>query len=723
MFNFKNKKISSLWIFLLICIITLCSFTSFVGWGKEHRGNAKNIILGLDLRGGTSVTYEIKDKKFTEEQFEDTKNKLEERANTLSTESEVYAEGDKRITVNIPGYTDANAVLEKLGSKGKLAFVTLKESSNDKEETSLETWLEGSDVSDAQGTSYKDKLTGKTEYVVELTFTEEGTKKFAKATTENVGKILYVVYDDELLSSPTVNEVITGGTAQISGMQSIEEANELASMIRIGNLDLELEAISHKVIGAKLGNDALSKSLIAGIIGLIIVCIFMIIIYRLPGFIASISLYLYTLLVLETLNAFDITLTLPGIAGIILSIGMAVDANVIIYTRIKEEITKGRKLEKAIIDGFKKANSAIIDGNITTLIAAIILMWKGSGTVQGFAQTLAIGIVWSMFTALIISRILVYSLYYLGLNKEKLYGKLISIKPKNFLKNKKIYFGLSTCIICIGIILFFTKGFNYSVEFQGGKAITVEFNKEYTINEFNKTIKPDIAKIVKSNDIVAQKETDSNSYTIKLQEIEENKVSELKDLLVKDYKAKEDSFQETFISPTISNEMTHNAIIATILATISILLYIWFRFKNISYATSAIVALIHDILIVITFYLVSQISVGTTFIACILTIVGYSINATIVIFDRIRENNKGINKKTSLDTIINNSISETLTRTINTSLTTFITIFVIFIMGVPSLQEFTLPLMVGIICGTYSSICLTGSLLFLLLNKKTKKNK
>lgn len=719
MFNFKNKKISSLWIFLLICIITLCSFTSFVGWGKEHRGNAKNIILGLDLRGGTSVTYEIKDKKFTEEQFEDTKNKLEERANTLSTESEVYAEGDDRITVNIPGYTDANAVLEKLGSKGKLSFVTMEEGETE-EETSLKTWLEGSDVADAQGTSYKDQLTGKTEYAVDLTFTDEGTTKFAEATTKNVGNVLYVVYDDELLSSPKVNEAITGGSAQITGMTSIEEANELASMIRIGNLDLELEAISHKVVGAKLGNDALEKSLIAGLIGLILVCLFMIVVYRVPGVIASFSLYLYVLLVLETLNAFDITLTLPGIAGIILGIGMAVDANVIIYTRIKEEITKTNNLERAIMNGFKKANSAIIDGNITTLIAAVILMWKGSGTVQGFAQTLGIGIVWSMFTALIVSRILLYSCYYLGLNKEKLYGRLKPIKTKNFLKYKKVYIGLSLCIICLGGVLFGTKGFNYSVEFQGGKAITVEFDKEYSINKFNDEIKPEIAKVIDSNDIIAQKDTDSNSYTIKLQDVEESKISEMKELLVNDYKAKEDSFQETFISPTISNEMTHNAIVATVLATIAILLYIWFRFKNISYATSAIIALIHDILIVITFYLLSRISVGTTFIACILTIVGYSINATIVIFDRIRENSKLKDKKTSWETIINNSISETLTRTINTSLTTFITIFIIFIMGVPSLQEFTLPLMVGVVCGTYSSICLTGSLLYL-FQKRVKQ--
>ena len=494
-------------------------------------------------------------------------------------------------------------------------------------------------------------------------------------------------------------------------------------MIRIGNLKLNLDTISHKTVGARLGEEALSKSLLAGAIGLLLICLFMIVIYRVPGLVASFALWFYTVLVLLALNGFNLTLTLPGIAGIILGIGMAVDANVIIYTRIREEISAGVPVSDAIRSGFKKANSAIIDGNVTTLIASIVLMWRGTGTVQGFAQTLAVGILVSMFTALVVSRILMRALYDLGVKDKKYYGTEKKRKVVDFVGKRKIFFALSVVlIVCsIGIgVMNNSKGlgmFNTSIEFAGGRALTVDFDKSYTINEFNDTVIPAIAEKIGSNDIQAQKESNTNRYTVKMKDVEESTMTEVKKMLVSDFGAAEDSMEESFISATVSREMTSAAISATVIAIICMLIYIWFRFSNIRYAASAVTALIHDVLIMLGFYMVSRTSVGTAFIACVLTIVGYSINATIVIFDRIREMvNSNVDKK-DFHTIVNQSITDTLTRTINTSLTTFVTILLIFILGVPSIQEFTLPLMVGIIAGGYSSVCITGPLLYVIGHK------
>ena len=697
---------------LIALIFLVGGYTVLFGIGGY--GSAKNIILGLDVRGGVNITYEVADEDFTLADFEDTKSKLESRAQALSTEAEVYQEGDDRIVVNIPGETDAEATLNKLGQPGTITFVTYDDDGEEIE------WLNGEDIQSANATETVDDLTSAVDYQVELTMTSEGAQKFAEATTANVGSPIYIVYDGEVISAPTVKSAITGGQAVIENIESSEEAEYLATMIRIGNLKLNLDTISHKTIGAKLGSEALSKSIMAGLIGLLLICIFMIIIYRVPGLVASFALFFYTVLVMLCLNGFNLTLTLPGIAGIILGIGMAVDANVIIYTRIREEIADGTPVGAAIKTGFNKANSAIIDGNVTTLIAAIVLMWKGSGTVQGFAQTLAVGIVVSMITALIISRIIVTTLYQLGVKDPKFYGSEKPRKTIDFVGHRKIFFAISIAVIVIGLgigVVNKTSGngmFNTSVEFQGGNALTIDFDQTYTIEEFNNEIQPKIADIIGSNDIQGQKETNSNTYTIKMPSVDESLMTDVKDMLVSDFGGDADSIQESFISATISNEMTNSAVVATILATICMLIYIWFRFSNVRYAFSAVTALIHDVLVLLGFYMVSRTSVGTAFIACVLTIVGYSINATIVIFDRIRENTKMNTKKRPLNDIINESITQTLTRTINTSLTTFVTVLMIFILGVPSIQEFTMPIMVGIVVGGYSSVCITGSLLFVM---------
>lgn len=741
----KLNKVKSTVLFIVtLILIVAVGLVSGLGVGKTNTGSAKNIILGLDLKGGVSVTYQVKEDDFTREQLSDTVYKLEQRVAVFSTESEVYTEGDDKITVDIPGAYDAEAVLSELGKPGSLMFVTLADSDFQGDDTyplyttddgtRYKVWVSGDEIADARG-SARTSENGATEYVVALSMTKDGTSKFAAATKENYGKTISIMYDGSIISAPTVNAVISDGEAIIEGQKSMEEANNLASTIRIGSLSLELEEISSKVVSAKLGNDAIETSLMAGLIGLIIVMLFMIIVYRVPGVAASIALILYTIMELLVLNGFDLTLTLPGIAGIILSIGMAVDANVIIYARIKEELATGKSTESSIKIGFKKATSAIVDGNVTTFIAALVLMWKGSGPVQGFATTLAIGIALSMFTAMVISRFLISLLYNMGFKDKKFYGVQKERKTINFLKNKVIWFLISGVVIAVGIVFMFinsSKGngaFNYSIEFKGGTATTVEFSKDYTIDEFNDEIKPAIAKVIGSNDIQGQKETNSKRFVIKTTYLEEDTRQELKELLIEDFGAVlEDGssdFEETNISSSVSDQMQKDAVIAVILATLCMLIYIWFRFKDIKFAGSAVLALIHDVVVVLGFYALSRTTVGTTFIACMLTIVGYSINATIVIFDRIRESlaEKANPRSVDLQEVVNKSITQTLTRSIYTSFTTFIMVAVLFVLGVASIREFAAPIMVGIIVGGYSSVFITGALWYVMSKRKYSEKK
>ena len=426
------------------------------------------------------------------------------------------------------------------------------------------------------------------------------------------------------------------------------------------------------------------------------------------------------------LNAFDVTLTLPGIAGIILSIGMAVDANVIIFARVREEMAKGKTVKSSLKAGFQKAMSAIVDGNVTTLIAAAVLWFKGSGTVKGFAQTLAIGIVVSMFTALVITRMIVYAFYGIGIRKESLYyHQMKERKPVNFLGKKKIFFSVSIALILAGFVIMgvnSAKGngaLAYSLDFQGGTSMNVKFDKDYS--EIDEEIVPVVEKITGDHNIQTQKVSGTKQVIIKTKTLSLAKREQVNKALKTTFGVKESDITAENISSTISGEMRRDAVIAVIVATIFMLLYIWFRFKDVRFATSAVAALLHDVLVVLAFYAASRISVGTTFIACMLTIVGYSINATIVIFDRIREELPLMKRNDDLAEVVNKCITQTLTRSIYTSLTTFIMVFVLFIMGVSSIREFAAPLMAGIICGGYSSVCITGALWYVMKTKVSKK--
>ena len=403
----KKSKAAVILVLILAALAGLAYYASLI-LSSTGIGEDMSIPLGLDLSGGVSITYQVMDENPSAEDMSDTIYKLQRRVESYSTEASVYQVGDDRITVEIPGVTDATAILEELGNPGSLEF-QLSDGT---------VFMTGDQVADAQAATTTDNY-GNRQYIVQLTLTDEGAEIFGEVTAENVGGYLPIVYDGEVISYPQVQEAITGGTAQISGQSTFEEAETLATQIRIGSLSLELSELESSVVGAQLGSQAITSSLKAAAIGLVLVIIFMIIIYAIPGVAASIALLLYTSLVIATLYLFEITLTLPGIAGIILGIGMAVDANVIIFARIREEIASGKTVLTSMKIGFHKAMSAILDGNITTLLAAVVLMALGSGTVKGFAYTLMIGIILSMFTALVITRWILFALYGLGIKNEK----------------------------------------------------------------------------------------------------------------------------------------------------------------------------------------------------------------------------------------------------------------------------------------------------------------
>lgn len=703
----KNSKGRGL--LRLALLLVLVALAGFFGYGYMD-----DIKLGLDLAGGVSITYQAKDENPSAEDMKDTIYKLQQRVQNYSTEAEVYQEGNDRINIDIPGVSDANAILAELGKPGSLIFM-------DSEGTTI---LTGDQVSAAQA-GMVDGTTGK-EYVVSLTFTEEGTKAFADATTNGVGKPIYIIYDNEVVSAPVVREAITGGQCTIDGMASFEEAENLASTIRIGSLSLELEELRSNVVGAKLGQQAITTSLKAGVVGFVIVAVFMIAVYLIPGLASVIALCLYVGLILILLVSFNVTLTLPGVAGIILSIGMAVDANVIIFTRIKEEIGAGKSVKTAIENGFQKALSAIVDGNVTTLIAAAVLFWRGSGTVRGFASTLAIGIVLSMFTALFVTRFALNAMFAMGIQNPKFYGTKKEKPAKPFLKYRKICFALSLAAIAAGFVFMgINKSstgdiLNYSMEFKGGTSTNVTFNEEMSQERIESEVVPLVEEITGDADVQTQRVSGSNEVIIKTRTLNMEEREAFEKAMEDSFGVEKEKITAESISGAVSQEMKQDAFVAVVIATICMLIYIWFRFKNIRFAASSVLALIHDVLVVIACYAAFKWPVGSTFIACILTIVGYSINATIVIFDRVRENLKEKRHDQTIEEIVNLSITQTFTRSVNTSLTTFVMVLVLYIMGVSSIREFALPLMVGIVCGTYSSVCLAGSLWFEMNRRREK---
>lgn len=749
----KNMKKSQgiLTVFVTVAFILVCCYQAVIGFCAGG-SSASQIKQGLDLAGGVSITYEVVgEEEPSVEDMSDTKRKLEQRVQQYSTEAVVYQEGTRRFSIEIPGVTDAEAILADLGRPGSLYFIAETDSAGKKNyelkivtdaagtyynyvlnkdikelEADGSIVLYGTDIADAQAGSVQ--TTTGSEFVVSLTMTKEGTEKFAVATQKAAGKeTIGIYYDGGFVSVPSVNSAITDGVAQITGMSGFEEADKLASTIRIGGLSLELEEVYNKVVGAQLGGEALEKSILAGGIGLAIIIIFMIGVYYLPGLCASIALILYVPLIVVLLHGFDMTLTLPGVAGIILSIGMAVDANVIIFARIREELATGKTVRSSVKIGYNKAFSAIIDGNVTTLIAAIVLMVMGSGVVKGFAQTLMLGIVLSMFTCLVVSRLLVNAFYALGLKDEKFYGVGKEPKVFDFIGKRKSFFIGSAAVIIAGVIMMAVNmgtingAFHYGLEFQGGTSTSIIFKEPMNLEKVNAELVPLVEDVTGDGNVQPQVVEGSEEVIVKTKTLSQDQRTVLEEALVEKFAVNPELITSETISSTISSETRRETILAVLVAVVGMLIYIRLRFRDIRFGISSVAALLHDVLVVLAFYAFTHITVGSTFIACLLTIVGYSINATIVIFDRIRENMEDTRKQYELKEVINVSIAQTLSRSIFTSLTTFVMVVCLYIFGVTSIKEFALPLMVGIIAGTYSSVCLAGSFWYILRQKFVPK--
>ena len=735
-----------------VIVIAAIGFVAVCGIGANKTGSAENVKLGLDLAGGVSITYEIVKDDPSASDIEDTVYKMQKRAESISTEAEVYPEGDKRITVAIPDVKDADEVLSKLGSAGNIYFIygigpssgntniTLTGIDENGYHYSLaypmeeiiangDVVLDGADVAGAEAEVINDQTKG-LQRVVSLTLNASGTSKFADATSYAAGypagdmhNVIAIIYDNEVVSAPGVQNTIPNGQAIISGQSTDEESKMLASTIRIGALPLELSVLRYHVEGAQLGASALEKSLLAGAIGLLAIIIFMICMYRIPGLAASLALIFYVSLTVICLNLFEITLTLPGIAGIILSIGMAVDANVIIFTRIREEIATGKTVRSAIKLGFDKALSAIVDGNVTTIIAGIVLNSFGSGTVKGFAQTLILGIVLSMITAFFVTKFILNALFEMGAGSVKMYGETKHEKIVNFTGKFKKAIIVACCVFAVGIVSIIInvastgEAFNYGLDFKGGTATTVTFEGELPAN-----VKSDIDALVSDvtgmTPVVSVSEG-SGIVTVRTKELSTEVRAKVISSIVAKYNIPENLISTESVGATVSGEMKKDAVVSVIIAVICMLIYIWIRFRNINFGLASVLALVHDVLCVVTVYAAARafISVGNTFIACLLTIVGYSINATIVTFDRIRENLREKRDKDSIADVVNKSVTETFTRSLYTSLTTFVMVFLLAVLGVTSVREFAIPLMAGIIAGAFSSIMLAGGIWYTLQRK------
>ena len=690
-------------------------YVSIFGIGSMN--SAKDALkYGLDINGGVYVVMEAQTDLEGEELrslMEQTRAVIDNRVNQMGVaESSVTIEGSDRIRVEIPGAEDADEAIKAVGKTAQLKFVLADGS----------LVVDGSHVKDAQ------IATDGSHYKIELEFDSEGASLFEEGTRTALNKTvtpsiegmtadqIAIVLDDEIIVHPNVQQVISGGQCEVTGGYTKEEASTTAALIRGGALPVDLVEVQSSVQAASIGADALDKSIIAGAIGIGIIFILMIVFYGLLGLVADIALMLYIAMFIWSMSLFNVVLTLPGIAALILSIGMAVDANVIIFARIKEEICAGKSIRVSVQAGFKNALSTVLDAQITTLIAAVVLYEVGTTSVKGFALTLMIGIIISIFTAVIITQLFISLLAeskkfsknkYFGVNEDGTPKQFLH-KTFSFIRHRKVFYIISAGIIIIGFAVTFVRGMNYGIDFTGGTMIQVDLHEQVAISEVEEAVKeydlnPSIIYSGEGNEQVVIKtiealDTDQRAEVVKT--LEENFGITDEDVLA----------SEQF-GPSVGDELKLNAVKAVAIASVGMLIYIIFRFKSWKYGLSAIAGVVHDVLLVIAFYGIFGFTVNNPFIAAILTLVGYSINDTIVIFDRIRENT-GLYRKAGLEANIDNSINSTLNRTIMTSLTTLVVMIPLCIMVSSSIREFIIPLMVGIIVGCYSSIFVCSPLYY-----------
>lgn len=697
---------SAILFFTCIVAIFAAAYLGFSGGevgGWRIKSFDKVITKGLDLQGGVSVTMEIQDENSTKDDLEKTKEQLELRVNKIGvSETVVTTEGDKRIRVDIPGKFDSSSIVDSLSKTGKLTFKSPEG----------EVLLTGSDIEKATVTS--DPQTGKPE--VSLEMNDEGQPKFAAATQKYLGKQISIFMDEESISSPTVNSVITEGKASITNMASVDEAKKVAGIINAGALPVTLKAVTVQTVGSQLGAEALPNAVKAGIVGVGLVFAFMLLFYRRLGIISGVALTLYITLTLFIFGEVGATLTLPGIAAFLLTIGVAVDANVLMFERIREELKKGITVKSAVKKGYDEALSSIVDSNVTTILSALVLYFFGTGSVRGFAVTLLIGVVVSLFTALVVTRFLMNKAVEIGLLSKLSHFRVkentTEKKVIKFIEKTKIWFTLSSIIIIIGLGCIAFRGLNFGIDFKGGSEVTIQMKDEVNKEEVDNITKKHVEDLV-SNVV------EGNQYEIKSSSLDSTKLGELVNELKTTYSLDENPIvSQNEIGASIGDELKQNSIISLGIALVAMLIYIAIRFEF-KFGLASVVALFHDVLITLSVYAIFNITVNTPFIAAILTIVGYSMNDTIVIFDRIRENSKSLRRKSVIE-VADISLSQTIARSINTTVATLLTICAINIF-VPSVREFAFPLVVGIAAGAYSSIFIASPIWVML--KKGKKSK
>lgn len=688
------------------------------------------IRLGLDLVGGSRIVYEAEiPDGYNQANLADDMNSVQKvirqrLTDKGFTEATVTLTGDNRVTVEIPQITNPEEAVQTLGTTAQLTFV----------DADGKEWLTGSDIKKATygyGRPTGNEVTDV--HYVQVQFTSEGQKKFAEATGNIAARtdgtnVLYIVMDNQIISYPSVSSQIDSDSCVISGSFTRDSASELADLINAGQIPFSLKQVELRSVGPQLGADAMRTSLIAGAIGIVLVMLFMLIVYRIPGLVASIALCFYMVLEALIFSLVRVNLSLPGIAGIILSIGMAVDANVIIFERVKEELKNGKTVKSAIDSGFKRAFTAILDSNITTLIACAVLFFLGTGTIVGFATTLGIGVIVSMFTALTVTHFLLNRMVDFRIRNPKAYGLRDREAGKQrfaILKNFKIFGGISALLVVTGlvalILLPFGKNlFNLSIDFAGGTEMEFNMHTEVTQDVqtevsglFKDATGVDASSVTSSGDGNEDVLIRSTSIT------SEQRAAVIDKMLEKYSLADTDILNNNDVSASIGSDLQRSAVICSVLAIVLMMLYITFRFEMTS-GMAAVCCLMHDLLIMLSVYVWLQIPLDSNFIAAALTILGYSINASIIVFDRVRENLRTARRE-DFASVAERSVWQTMGRTINTTLTTLFTIGMVFILGVPSLKQFTLPLIVGILAGGWSSVLLSCSLWNVFRKKFRKK--
>jgi SecD/SecF fusion protein len=691
----------------LVLVIVLSWVFALSDIGPSFKDKIK---LGLDLKGGVYVVMEAQTDATGAELaklMEQTQVIIEDRVNQMGlSEPTVIIEGQKKIRVELPGAEDSDEAIKTIGKTAQLQFVL------------------GDGTVVVDGSHVKDAGIGKDEKgfnAVDLEFDGQGAVAFEEATRKALyGEVInpetgiadnriYIVLDDKVISSPGVSTVISGGRAQITGQFTDDEVTELAMLIRGGALPVGLKEVQTSLVGPSLGIDSLNMSVIAGVIGVGLILIMMIVLYRVMGLVANIALLLYILLVFWVMALFSAVLNLPGIAGLILSIGMAVDSNVIIFSRIKEEyLVGGKSLRVSVDSGFHRALGTIVDSQLTTMLAGIILYQFGSGPVKGFALTLMIGIVISVLTAVIITQFLMKTLVETkSLAKVRLFGldkpRFQFKKEFQFIKCRKVFYIVAIVLIVIGIGTGLIRGFNWGIDFTGGTMMQFEMERKVEV--------ADVERVLDEHGIdgtIVHAGEDNTQIIIRTTQSLEN---EERNILFEDIYTTFDIDESNLLaveqfSASVGDLLKMNALKALLIAAAGMLIYIVIRFEW-KFGIAAIVSLLHDVLIMIAFYGLFYIPINNPFIAAILTIIGYSINDTIVVFDRIRENLK-IMKKNKMDELVDKSINQTIVRSLMTSVTTVMAIVPLLVLGGESIREFVMPLMVGIVAGAISSITISN---------------